>query len=86
MICDAGTAHYMCKYFGTPLKWLFYHFQQVLYDEEAWSEVLPEFDESYYDMSVVYKLLFCSGLIHEDDHHAGTDGTCLGTILKPVFH
>ena len=84
MICDAGTAYNMCKYFGTPFKWLFCHFRQVLYDKEAWSEVLPEFHESYYDMSVVCKLLFCCGLIREDDYHTGTDGTCLEAILSRV--
>ena len=86
MICDVGTTHYMCKYFGTPFKWLFCHFQQVLYDEEMWEEVLQNFYESYYDMSTVYKLLFCCGLMdyHEGDYPAEMDVTCLGTILSRV--
>ena len=47
MICDAGTAYNMCKYFGTPFKWFVLSLSASSHDEEAWSEVLPEFHESY---------------------------------------
>ena len=75
----------MCKYFGTPFKWLFCHFKEVLYDEGTWEQVLPNFYESYYDMATVYKLVFCWELARDfEGHPAEIDVTCLRTILSRI--
>ena len=52
MICDTEFLCHICEHFGVPFKWLFEHFPEILFDEEMWEEVVPDYHGEYYVFSV----------------------------------